>query len=207
MVKMDSSSYYLTAYYLTAFYARAIPDPTSLMRHATVQAEVRLAVVFIAQATLQQWADRGKVRLDETTLLLVKEQRQVALRPAVRFTHVLGSDNDPNGLVGKVKATEQLVELGAEHYMDSVLLGEVAYTVVEGFLGDLMESTPIGVPPAAAPLALSGAHPAKQAASAGAADASPSLKGGATTSKTDHPVVAADDDAALLSQLFLDTVR
>jgi hypothetical protein len=159
-----------------------------------------LAVVFIAQATLQQWADLGKVRLDETTLLLVKEQRQVALRPAVRFTQVLGSDSDPNGLVGKVKATEQLTELGAEHYMDSVLLGDVAYTVVEGFLGDMMASVPVGQVPAAAPLALPvNAPDAKPAAgigahakSAGAPDASPA---------------APDDDATLLSKLFLDTVR
>jgi hypothetical protein len=156
-----------------------------------------LAVVFIAQATLQQWADQGKVRLDETTLLLVKEQRQVALRPAVRFTQVLGSDSDPHQLVGKVKAADQLAELGAEHYMDSVLLGDVAYTVVEGFLGDMMASTPIGQTPPPAPAAIGGTTAkAGMAAVQTADDAKPDATNG-----------AQDDDAALLSQLFLDTVR
>lgn len=151
-----------------------------------------MAVVFIAQSTLQQWADQGKVRLEETTLLLVKEQRQVSLRPAVRFTQILGSDSDPNGLVGKVKTTTQLAELGAEHYMDSVLLGEVAYTVVEGFLGDMMASTPVGQAPPAAPLSIASKTKEVPAAVQGV-----ETKPGAT----------ADDDAAQLSKLFLDTVH
>lgn len=151
-----------------------------------------MAVVFIAQSTLQQWADQGKVRLEETTLLLLKEQRQVALRPAVRFTQILGSESDPNGLVGKVKTTAQLAELGAEHYMDSVLLGEVAYTVVEGFLGDMMASTPVGQAPPAAPVALGSKTKEVPAAVQGV-----EAKAAATV----------DDDAAQLSKLFLDTVH
>ena len=53
--------------------------------------------------------------------------------------------------MGKVKTKVQLDELEAEHYMDSVICGDVAYQVVEGFLGDLMAARPIGQAAAPAP--------------------------------------------------------
>ena len=40
-----------------------------------------------------------------------------------------------------MKTKAQLDGLGAEHYLDSVIYGDVAYTVVEGFLGDLSPAT------------------------------------------------------------------
>jgi hypothetical protein len=160
-----------------------------------------MAVVFIAQSTLQEWADAGKVRLEDDILVLLKERRQVSLRPAVRFTQVIGATADPNGLVGKVKTQAQLAELKAEHYMDSVLMGDVGYQVIEGFLGDLMASAPIGQTPPPAPEALGkdrspttppiAAVAPKAAAPSGANDAEKTI----------------EDDATALSRLFLDTVR
>jgi hypothetical protein len=96
-----------------------------------------MPAVFITNAMLTAWTDQGKVRLDDTTLLLLKENRTVVLKPAVRFLRLIDGEADPHALVGKVKTAEQLHALGAEHYLDSVILGDVGYTVVEGFLGDL----------------------------------------------------------------------
>lgn len=97
-----------------------------------------MPAVFITNDMLQQWADQGKVRLDDTTLTLLAESRTVKLTPAVRFTRLIDdSTGDPHKLIGKVKTKEQLLELKAEHYLDSVIFGDVGYTVVEGFLGDL----------------------------------------------------------------------
>src|SRR5947208_1368307 len=96
-----------------------------------------MAAVFLSNAMLTQWSDQGKVRLDDTTLTLLQENRTVKLKPAVRFTKVIDGSPDPNKLIGKVKTPEQLAEIGAEHYLDSVILGDVGYQVVEGFLGDL----------------------------------------------------------------------
>ncbi|HEY1097442.1 MAG TPA: hypothetical protein VGF99_00885 [Myxococcota bacterium] len=96
-----------------------------------------MPAVFLTNEMLQQWSDDGKVRLDDTTLTLIKEDRTVKLSPAVRFTKLIDGGVDPNKLIGKVKTTAQLGELGAEHYLDSVIFGDVGYTVVEGFLGDL----------------------------------------------------------------------
>ena len=38
-------------------------------------------------------------------------------------------------MIGRVKETKTLEDMGAEHYMDSVLIGDSAYQVVSGFAG------------------------------------------------------------------------
>jgi hypothetical protein len=153
-----------------------------------------MPAVFIAQTTLQQWADLGKVRLEDTTLHLLKEQRSVVLKAAVRFTKLIVGDNDPFGLLGKVKSTEQLKALKAEHYMDSVICGEIAYQVVEGFLGDLQaskEDAPAA--PKAAPA------PASATSSGEPLLPARPVEPGERTEEI--------SDAEALSRLFLDTVR
>lgn len=176
-----------------------------------------MAAVFITNAMLTQWSDQGKVRLDDTTLTLLQENRTVKLQPAVRFLKLIDGGDDPNKLLGKVKTPEQLAEMKAEHYMDSVILGDVGYTVVEGFLGDLS-------PPAAAAAAgakKAAAKPTKAAKPA--AKDEPKAAGSlndaiqATTKPTPAPVDVAsingaskhDDvaDAQALSDLFLSTVK
>ena len=159
-----------------------------------------MPAVFIAQSTLEQWSDAGKVEIQETTLILVKEQRQVDLNPAVRITGVLGDDPDPHQLVGKVKTKDQLDEMAAEHYGDSVIHGDVAYQCVEGFMGDLTASRPIEPPGAAAP-----APAPAPVAAAPAANAPAPVDTGNAAPTSDKPEELTDAEA--LSQLFLDTVR
>jgi hypothetical protein len=43
---------------------------------------------------------------------------------------------DPNGLLGTVKDMETLAQMGADHMMSSVIYGDTAYEVVNGFLGE-----------------------------------------------------------------------
>lgn len=153
-----------------------------------------MPAVFIAQSTLQQWSDAGKVRLDDTTLHLLKEGRSVALKPAVRFTKLTVGDEDPHGLLGKVKTAEQLAEMGAEHYMDSVIHGDTAYEVVEGFMGDLQAPARPAAPPAEAAAPKPSPAPVLEAA---ADKPTPSEEG--------EPEELSDAEA--LSKLFLDTVQ
>ncbi len=162
-----------------------------------------MPAVFIAQSMLQDWADKGKVRLDDTTLILLKEHKQVDLIPAVRFTEVIGGEEDPHKLVGKVKSKSQLAEMDAEHYMDSVLCGDVAYQVVEGFLGDLTQAAPMkGPAPAAAPPA----EKPPAAVPAPVVVAAPPPSAAAQAAGT-LPRDVDPSDAEALSRLFLDTVR
>jgi hypothetical protein len=53
----------------------------------------------------------------------------------VRFMKMEAGE-DRAGLLAKVKTTDALKQMGAEHYMDSVILGESAYQVQQGFLAD-----------------------------------------------------------------------
>ncbi len=100
-----------------------------------------MPAVFLTNHMLQQWSDQGKVRLEDSLLTLIAENRTVALSQAVRFIALIDGDDGVNKLLGKVKTKAQLDGLGAEHYLDSVIYGDVAYTVVEGFLGDLSPAT------------------------------------------------------------------
>lgn len=142
-----------------------------------------MAAVFLTNAMLTQWSDQGKVRLEDTTLFLLQENRTVKLKPAVRFTKVIDDAVDPHALLNKVKTTEQLAELGAEHYLDSVIMGDVGYTVVEGFLGDLS-------PPPKKAKVQAPAAPVGKPAPAQVAVRSP-----------------LETEAEELSKLFLDTVK
>lgn len=166
-----------------------------------------MPAVFIAQSTLQQWADAGKVRLEDTTLFLLKEQRSVVLKPAVRFTKLTVGEEDPHALLGKVKTTEQLRSMDAEHYMDSVLCGDIAYEVVEGFLGDLQAAQPIAkaapIPSSEIPL------PGEPVT---AASSKPAKTVPQPVFEVTEPVPAEAEpeelsEAEMLSKLFLDTVR
>jgi len=156
-----------------------------------------MPAVFIAQSTLQQWADAGKVRLEDTTLHLLKEGRSVLLKPAVRFTKLTVGDEDPHSLLGKVKTDDQLRDMGAEHYMDSVIHGDTAYEVVEGFMGDLQ--APPAAQPTSTPPAAASAVPAPVPE---AAQNAPEAPDEAAKEETEEL-----SDAEALSKLFLDTVR
>jgi hypothetical protein len=179
-----------------------------------------VAAVFITNAMLTQWSDQGKVRLDDTTLTLLKEARTVKLKPAVRFTKTIDDSADPNSLLGKVKTTEQLAEMGAEHYLDSVILGEVGYQVVEGFMGDLSPPPKPAAPPPEAPAPTAAAAP--PAGPAPLAEPPPERpradKPGPTAAlPVDLPAPAPvegdlesgaeESEAEALSKLFLTTVR
>jgi hypothetical protein len=57
------------------------------------------------------------------------------LDQAIYFAEDVGDGTDQHKLVGRVKNVAALEGMGAEHYMDSVLIGDSAYQVVTGFAG------------------------------------------------------------------------
>lgn len=97
-------------------------------------------LLFVSQAMLDTWAGQGKIDfLGNVMTLLAGEGkgRSYALEPACRFLQVLGADEDPHGLLKKVKSHAQLRELGGEPVDDSCILGDVAYEVEPGFLAEV----------------------------------------------------------------------
>lgn len=107
--------------------------------------------LFIAQATLETWVERGEARFEDNRLTILKKNQSYDLLPAVRFTSVLDGE-DVTGWLGSVKTVSQLEAAGAEHFHDSVIAGDTAYQCDVGFLGQLHAPAAAAAPqqPAAA---------------------------------------------------------
>ena len=96
--------------------------------------------VFFPQEALDEWLEQGRVQLVGDELTTTPEGRRLRVESALRFVAEVAAGGDPNGLVGKVKTLEQVQALGGEHCADSVIMGDCAYQVVEGFVGELLTS-------------------------------------------------------------------
>ena len=68
------------------------------------------------------------------------EGRAYSVRQAVYFQADVGDGSDDYNLIGRVKEVASLEEIGAEYYMESVLIGDSAYQVVQGFTGELVSA-------------------------------------------------------------------
>lgn len=95
-----------------------------------------MARLYISQDRLDAWSAEQRVQVEGDVMTLADDGRAFKIHPAVYFVQVTGSDEDPNDLLGKVKAEKDLAEMGADQYMNSVILGEVAYDVQPGFVGE-----------------------------------------------------------------------
>ncbi len=112
--------------------------------------------LFISQETITKWMDQDKIDFDGNIMTVKADGRRFRLLEAVRFVRVEGDEKDVSGLLGKVKTDEQLVSIGAERYRDSVISGDVAYKVQEGFIGEIFmheEDAKPEAPVAPAPVA------------------------------------------------------
>jgi hypothetical protein len=93
-----------------------------------------MARLFVSQTQIDKWTSEGKVQLNEDYMRVPALARTFRLVPGVYFTQLVDG-RDTLGLLGKVKSLDQLSGLRAEHYGASVIVGEVGYECVEGFLG------------------------------------------------------------------------
>ncbi|MEB2312175.1 MAG: hypothetical protein OZ921_04155 [Sorangiineae bacterium] len=95
--------------------------------------------IFFPQLALDQWLAEGRADITDGELVMRPEGRRYRVLEAVRVLTEVSGTPDPNELLGKVKTTAYLLELGAELLGDSMIIGDNAYEVVSGFLG-----TPVG---------------------------------------------------------------
>lgn len=92
--------------------------------------------LFISMERLDQWSSEGRASLHGDRMTLIELGQVFLMKPAVYFTALTGSDEDPGGLVGLVRSEEELAQIGADHMATSVICGDTAYEVVNGFLGE-----------------------------------------------------------------------
>lgn len=91
--------------------------------------------VFLPQLAVDTWLQEGRIELDGEVMTLHPAGQQFRLETAVRFVSELTGEPDPNDLLGRVKTLDQITGLSGEHCADSVIIGDNAYEVVEGFIG------------------------------------------------------------------------
>jgi hypothetical protein len=90
--------------------------------------------VFIPQDIVDSWVTADKAEL--TGEIITFRDLSVALRlvPGFFFGQLVGGSDEAHRLLGRAKVKAAIAAMGAEVYMNSVVLGETAYEVEPGFL-------------------------------------------------------------------------
>jgi hypothetical protein len=83
---------------------------------------------------MDSWLSSERVNLEGEMLRLPGAGLVLRLVPGCYFKCVQAGSDDTFALLGKVKAQAAVAALGAEAYMNSVILGETAYEVDLGFV-------------------------------------------------------------------------
>lgn len=162
------------------------------IRCSTVQCPLRLekATVlksFVSTRDLEALIEQGKAVLQDGVLTYVADGKKFKAEAAVSVQQVLDG-RDVQGLINKVVTQTELQKMNAEHYGDSLVVGETAYNCLEGFA-----TTPVIVPSVARP---SGA-PLPPPKPVGLVTPKPADKETATKSSEEV------DETALLSEFLL----
>jgi hypothetical protein len=95
--------------------------------------------VFFPQTAMDAWLIDGAVDLREDVLSVVADGeplRRYRVLEAVRIVKEVTGGTDLHELVGRVKSKVQLEDKGAEILESSMLLGDNAYDVVPGWVGE-----------------------------------------------------------------------
>jgi len=104
-------------------------------QRSSAQVQIDMSVkLFIPQETVDAWLSAERVNLDKEMLQLYGSGVVLRLVPGCYFTTVQAGSDETFKLLGKVKTKAAVTALGAEMYMNSVILGETAYEVEVGFV-------------------------------------------------------------------------
>jgi len=104
--------------------------------------------VFFPQPILDALIADERVDIQGAEMLLRDEGRRYTISEAVHVLRDAAGGGDRSGLLGKVKTRDQLNELGAEVFENSMIVGDDAYDVVPGFVGAPLGAAPPQVPSA-----------------------------------------------------------
>jgi hypothetical protein len=90
--------------------------------------------IFIPQDVVDRWVTADKVELSGEILTFSASALAMRMIPGYYFDHVAGGSDEGHNLLGRAKMKAVIEAMGAEVYMNSVILGETAYEVEVGFL-------------------------------------------------------------------------
>lgn len=95
-----------------------------------------MARLFISLDRLDAWTVEGRAALDGEHMILTELGRRFTMTPAVCFVRTTANDRDPYDLLGRVCSKPQLEQMGAEQLANSVIYQDMAYDVIDGFVGE-----------------------------------------------------------------------
>ena len=98
--------------------------------------------IFLSQEALDSWIGDGRADIQGDVLVDKVGGLTFQLREGVRFLSEVSGGADAGRLVGCVKDLSQLANMGGEYMSDSVVLGELAYEVQPGFVGQPLSLSP-----------------------------------------------------------------
>jgi hypothetical protein len=91
--------------------------------------------VFFPQDALDEWIVGGTIDLSKGELMIAPEGRRYKVLEAVRVLAEVTGTPDPHKIVGKVKPKADMEKLGAEIMEGSMIIGDNAYDVAQGWMG------------------------------------------------------------------------
>ena len=94
---------------------------------------------FIPQAILDGWMGQGMVDVQTGKLVELASHKEYPVREAVHFVKV-EQGSDTQGWTNKVMSLEEVRARGAEHYMNSVILGDTVFLVDPGWIAEEAEA-------------------------------------------------------------------
>jgi hypothetical protein len=94
------------------------------------------ARAFLPQHAVDAWLAEGRVEVADDVLILRPEGARLKLRSAIRVLREVTGAEDVAGLLHKIKDLGQIADMGGEHYGDSLIVGDAAYEVAEGFAAE-----------------------------------------------------------------------
>lgn len=98
--------------------------------------------LFLSQSVLDRWLSEERVEVDGEVMTTLPDKRSFDLKTAVLFKTELTGAGDAHELIGRVKDVDQITELGGDYSAGSVIVGDLAYEVADGFVGEPLPDQP-----------------------------------------------------------------
>jgi hypothetical protein len=90
--------------------------------------------IFILPEELQKWMETAGVKIVNNAVTLPELPSPYKLEAALFFRKLVAGGEDPGTMVGKIKTMSSIQQSGFELFQNSVIVGDNAYEVDEGFL-------------------------------------------------------------------------
>lgn len=94
--------------------------------------------IFLPQEKLEAWVKDGKISFSDNVITTLTGNRlKYKLVPAYKFIKLTSGDVDGPKLLGSVKTKDDIKHLKPDIFLDSIIIGDIAYEVEMGYIGNL----------------------------------------------------------------------